>query len=330
MPANAEEIYQLKVTLKETSPPIWRRFLVKSDTTLDTLHQILQVVMGWDNYHLHQFNFKDTYYGVPDPSFDFAEVHDENQFEIRQLLKRVKQKLTYEYDFGDSWEHEVLLEKRLPVDENVTYPLCVEGKRACPPEDCGGVWGYDGFLEIIRDENHPEHEEMLEWAGGSFDPEAFDLEPVNEMLQGIEPRRRVTFGHLPPRYSFILNPHQELRCSRCAGCDELTKLRKFVLLIHIDELGFIALGKTSRFCPDCDVLIVHQDELEAELADKLNQIAPQAVGNDYFVIGTVERQFWRRGLKGETQELEEMRQHTADFAEMLELVYEPGGWYPSE
>ena len=109
------------------------------------------------------------------------------------MVSRVKDKLIYEYDFGDSWEHELLVEKILPLDEAKRYPVCLTGKRACPPEDCGGIWGYVSFLEVIHDPEHPEHEEMLEWVGGACDPEAFDLDEVNVELQRLtssEVRRR--------------------------------------------------------------------------------------------------------------------------------------------
>ena len=104
---------------------------------------------------------------------------------LQQVVSRVKDKLIYEYDFGDSWEHELLVEKILPLEEGKRYPVCLTGKRACPPEDCGGIWGYASLLEAIRDPEHPEHEEMVDWVGGEFDPEAFDLDEVNRELQNL-------------------------------------------------------------------------------------------------------------------------------------------------
>lgn len=178
------QIYQLKITLRDSKPPIWRRVQVPNDVSLGKLHRIIQEAMGWSDYHLHQFRLRETYYGVPDPD-DFHEVKDEKTVKLSRLVSRPKAKLLYEYDFGDSWEHEILLEKILPPDPGVQYPVCITGKRACPPEDCGGVWGYDSFLEAIQNPNHPEHDEMLEWIGGSFDPEAFDVETVNKALRRI-------------------------------------------------------------------------------------------------------------------------------------------------
>ena len=181
-PASPNQIYQLKITLKDSKPPIWRRVEVPDTVTLAQLHQIIQVAMGWYDSHLHQFTVGRAHYGVPDPD-DFEEVRDERRVTLDQILTGPKQKLVYEYDFGDGWEHVVLLEKAVPPEPGVPYPRCTAGKRACPPEDVGGVWGYESFLEAIRDPQHPEHAEMLEWVGGEFDPELFDLAAVNKALR---------------------------------------------------------------------------------------------------------------------------------------------------
>jgi hypothetical protein len=177
-------VYQLKVTLQDTKPPVWRRVLVTADTNLAQLHSILQVVMGWEDGHLHQFIVGDVYYGMREPDFGFGrEVRDESSVKLSQIATSEKTKFTYEYDFGDSWYHQILIEKILPVEECVRYPVCIKGKRACPPEDIGGVWSYESFLNIISDPDHPEHEGMLDWVGGEFDPEKFDLEAVNKELK---------------------------------------------------------------------------------------------------------------------------------------------------
>ncbi|MBI1881343.1 MAG: plasmid pRiA4b ORF-3 family protein [Chloroflexi bacterium] len=181
------DIYQIKVTLRDSKPPIWRRIQVPSDINLGKLHRILQVVMGWTDSHLHQFIVGGTYYGEPDPDYQDMgmEMRDEKRVKLNQFVRGEKSRLRYEYDFGDSWEHELLVEKILPPEPGVRYPLCLTGKRACPPEDVGGVWGYPDFLEAIKDPKHPEHEDMLEWVGGEFDPEAFDLDEVNEALRHV-------------------------------------------------------------------------------------------------------------------------------------------------
>jgi hypothetical protein len=178
-------IYQLKVTLNGSKPPIWRRLLVPGNINLGSFHIVLQIVMGWTNSHLHQFILGRTMYGIPDDEFggDFGlEIEDENKYKLSQLLKKEKDSLKYEYDFGDGWEHKIILEKILPYESSVKVPSCIKGKRACPPEDCGGIWGYQDLIEVINDTSHPEHEEMLEWLGGDFDPEYFDVNEINEIL----------------------------------------------------------------------------------------------------------------------------------------------------
>jgi hypothetical protein len=179
--AGSGPIYQIKVTLQETKPPIWRRVHVDANMTLPRLHDVIQVAMGWTDSHLHRFFVGDVEYGQPDPEFE-DEMRSEQRVKLAQLVTTEKAWFGYEYDFGDSWNHKIVLEKILPPDPAARYPHCVAGKRACPPEDVGGVWGYSDFLDAIRDAAHPEHDDMLEWCGGAFDPESFSLEQVNEAL----------------------------------------------------------------------------------------------------------------------------------------------------
>lgn len=176
--------YQLKISLKGSKPPIWRLFLVEDSIKLDQLHIVLQIVMGWTDSHLHQFIYQGAFYGVPDPEYDFMdmEVHDEAKFRISHFLKKEKESVGYEYDFGDGWNHKITLEKILPFDSELTIPVCLKAKGACPPEDVGGIWGYYDFLEALEDKEHPEHESYKEWVGGNFDPEAYDIGDVNEGL----------------------------------------------------------------------------------------------------------------------------------------------------
>ncbi len=136
------------------------------------------------------------------------------------------------------------------------------------------------------------------------------------------------FGQLPPRYSFMLNPYETERLSKCPKCSRLTKLRKFALLIHIDDWGIISLGKTCRYCPHCDLIMAHQDELEHELANNLTFINPDAIGNDFFVLGTVDMEVWSQGLKS-GNDFDTVLKHTADFKKHFDLIVEPGGWYPA-
>jgi hypothetical protein len=182
--SKSQSIYQLKVTLNDSKPPIWRRVLVPENITLYELHEIIQTVMGWGNYHLHMFTIAGQIYGDPeDDEFGDLGTKNEKRYRLSQFVSREGFKFRYEYDFGDSWLHDLIVEKILPVEKEMRYPVCIKGKRACPPEDVGGVWGYDDFLEAIADPEHEEHDEYMEWIGGDFDPEAFDLDEVNQLLQ---------------------------------------------------------------------------------------------------------------------------------------------------
>ena len=183
--------YQVKITLEHISPPVWRRVLVKSDTTLETLHRIIQTVMPWDGGHLHEFEINRLRYGPQDEDFGTEPDYDEADTRLFEVLGQVKAKGRYEYDFGDSWRHEILIEKLLELDETRAYPLCMDGRRAGPPDDCGGPWGYGETLEALGNPEHPEHEERLEWFGEEFEPEVFDLEAVNRGLAFLRAKRKV-------------------------------------------------------------------------------------------------------------------------------------------
>ena len=183
--AARNEIYRLKVTLDGMAPPIWRRIEVAGTTTLEELHFIIQDVMGWTNSHLHDFAIGRNHISEPadGPGFDFSPPRNSGEdVAVSQLGLRVKGKLTYTYDFGDSWTHTVLVEAIEHREPKVNYPRCTAGRRACPPEDCGGIWGYANMLEALADAKHPSHENMVEWIGTDFDAEAFDLEQVNKMI----------------------------------------------------------------------------------------------------------------------------------------------------
>jgi hypothetical protein len=182
-PEALDRIYQIKVSLMDLKPPVWRRILVPSSITLERLHEVLQVTLGWTDSHLHQFVAGGRDYGVPDPDFDFDDrMLNEHGVPLSELLKKEKDCIRYDYDFGDGWEHKVQLEKVFPFDANILLPKCIKGRRSCPPEDVGGTWGYQEFLKAIGDPSHPEHDGYVEWIGGTFDPEHFDLDQVNEML----------------------------------------------------------------------------------------------------------------------------------------------------
>lgn len=174
-------IYQIKVTMKYIRPPVWRRFMIASTENLADFHLALQIVMGWTDSHLHEFVKGKDRYGVPDEDFP-SDIHDESEFRIDQVLKQEKDKLLYTYDFGDGWDHDVVLEKILPFDTQTKLPTCLKGSRACPPEDVGGAPGYEMLLEALADPDHPEHTDILEWLEEPFDPEHFDLDEVNDLL----------------------------------------------------------------------------------------------------------------------------------------------------
>jgi len=175
--------YRLKITLRGSKPPIWRRVIVPADITLDRLHDVIQTAMGWYDSHLHAFDIG----GV---RFDYrresawaleSEALDETQYRLGELVNREKAKFTYEYDFGDGWEHSILLEKIIPPILEPKMFTCTAGKNACPPEDCGGLWGFYQRLAALNDPDDEYHEETMEWMG-EFDPEAFDRARVNAAL----------------------------------------------------------------------------------------------------------------------------------------------------
>jgi hypothetical protein len=178
-------IYQLKVTLEGVRPRVWRRLLVPGVITLNELHDVLQVAMGWTHSHLHRFTIGDADYGAPDDEgFGY---HDERRHRLADVA-REKDRFIYEYDFGDSWSHEILVEKVFAPEPGARYPRCLAGARACPPEDCGGAWGYREFLAAIKDPAHEDHAEMVEWAGEGFDPEAFSAKAVDAALSAASRR----------------------------------------------------------------------------------------------------------------------------------------------
>lgn len=189
-------IYQIRVSLNEIQPPIWRRLQVPGSMRLSTLHETLQIVMGWEGYHLHSFKIGGQRY--TDPAFDEhgeLEMEDEGLYELSELVKKEGQRFIYEYDFGDSWRHTLRVEKFLPAEKDAQYPRCTGGKRAGPPEDVGGPMGYRDFLQAIADPKLPEHHEYLTWIGGAFEPEAFDLPNINRTLgEVIRERGAEPFG----------------------------------------------------------------------------------------------------------------------------------------
>ncbi|MBI2323981.1 MAG: plasmid pRiA4b ORF-3 family protein [Chloroflexi bacterium] len=185
-----DDVFQLRVSLMGINPPIWRRVLVPQDVTLPQLHVILQIVMGWTNSHLHQFKVGDVVFAEPHQEHEPGPI-DYRRITLNQIAPRRGSTCVYEYDFGDSWDHLIAVADELPV-ETVSFPVprCLEGERACPPEDCGGAYGYADLLRALRSPRHPEHDGSIEWLGPDFDPERFDLERVNDGLARFAPRPR--------------------------------------------------------------------------------------------------------------------------------------------
>ena len=181
---NNRVLYQLKVTLQEIPPPVWRLIQMWEDATLAQLHRTLQIVMGWEDCHLHEFAIGRRIYSVPDPDDDLyeREVIDESRVRLKEVLQRVGTRFEYLYDFGDSWRHDLRLEAIVLPDPEASYPRCLAGERRAPPEDVGGSSGYEDYLEAMADLGHEEHENVLQWRG-PFDPEAFSLTAVNQQLQ---------------------------------------------------------------------------------------------------------------------------------------------------
>jgi hypothetical protein len=185
-------LFQFKIALLGIKPPIWRRIQVH-DCTLDKLHEHIQTAMGWTNSHLHIFDIKGKSYGDPDLLEDEFEYTDSTTTMLSGVLPKTRKRLAikYSYDFGDSWEHEVLFEGCPPMEKNAKYPVCLEGERACPPEDVGGVWGYQEFLAAIADPKHEQHRELLRWCG-KFSPDKFDAEEATKaMKKGLPDWRKM-------------------------------------------------------------------------------------------------------------------------------------------
>ena len=193
-----DHVYQFKITLQGIRPPIWRRIHVPETYSFWDLHVAIQDAMGWEDYHLHQFTITDpstdmkVEIGIPAEGFDVV-LDMENlpgwKQKIAEWFSTENSVAEYTYDFGDNWEHNVKLEKILPKEVEATYPRCIGGKRACPPEDCGGVWGYEEMLDIVADKTHEDYEETIEWLGDDFDQEHFD---VNEITFDDPAKRRKT------------------------------------------------------------------------------------------------------------------------------------------
>jgi hypothetical protein len=176
-------IYQLKITLLDVEPAIWRRLHVPADLRLSDLALVLITSMGWENSHLHQFTIGRVRYAEPDPDGELGETVDEASVTLREIVANRTATFRFLYDFGDDWDHTVKIE-RLDVEPlpGVDYPTCISGERACPPEDCGGVPGYLNLLKALNDPTHEEHQELRSWVGPRFNAAAFNVTKLNAAL----------------------------------------------------------------------------------------------------------------------------------------------------
>lgn len=198
--ATRAPVLQLRVSLEGIAPAIWRRLQVPGSGNLGWLHAVIQVAMGWKNSHLHRFVVGKRLYAAPSVDLDEFEdgprVLNEDKTAIMEVAPHVKRTFVYEYDLGDSWDHRITVEKILDPDPaRATVAQCLDGERACPPEDCGGAYGYADLLETIMDPKHEEYESMMEWLGGRFEPEVFDRDKTNKYLRKLK-WPRTTVGQL--------------------------------------------------------------------------------------------------------------------------------------
>ena len=180
-----DQIYQIQIVLRGSKPKIWRRILIPSDFPLFDLHEVIQISMGWKNSHLHQFEKDNTYYILKtegDAFWDERNKIDYKGLKVSDLLTKKHDKITYQYDFGDRWEHDIFLEELVEVDPKIIYPFCVDGKMSCPPEDCGGIHGYNEIMAILKNPEHKYYENYKDWLDEDFDPEYFNKDEVNKKL----------------------------------------------------------------------------------------------------------------------------------------------------
>jgi hypothetical protein len=171
-------IIQLKIILKGTRPEVWRRLQVPANFTMRKVHEALNAAMGWECSHLHSFHIGGKTIGNTEFD-DMGEMLNDKKVHLMDVVNKTK-KFEYNYDFGDGWQHDVVVEKTLKPGPNEKYPICLDGKNACPPEDCGGIWGFEEFKQAVADPKHPQHSEMLEWYGERYEPTLFDPNIVNK------------------------------------------------------------------------------------------------------------------------------------------------------
>lgn len=191
-----DSCHLLRIVLVDVEPAIWRELMVPSAIRLDRLHAVIQVAMGWENEHLHEFvvgTMRDgrrfgPRRGSGDSLFGAPDTEDEGRFTLAQIAPSKGNKFRYVYDFGDDWQHQISVKSVVPADPSLKLPCCIGAARTCPPEDCGGPWRYPEMLLALADPLHEDHEETLDWIGDEFDPEAVDLDRINAELSDLAAR----------------------------------------------------------------------------------------------------------------------------------------------
>jgi hypothetical protein len=179
-----QPVFQLRIRLEGVEPPVWRRLLVPGGAKVAKLHDMFQAAMGWTNSHLHSFTIGEHLYGMQFDDYPDEEL-DEQEYTVVEALRGDIRRFTYDYDFGDGWEHEVVVEDSTWSPLTLKHAVCVDGQNACPPEDVGGAGGYALFLDALADPTHEEHDSFLAWVGYRFNPTAFELAAANAALQRV-------------------------------------------------------------------------------------------------------------------------------------------------
>lgn len=253
------DLYQFKVSLRGISPQIWRQIQVWEDYTLAQLHRVLQVAMGWENYHLYEFRIAGTMYRDPHPENE-PEILNAKRTRICNVLPGVGAEFEYIYDFGDYWQHELVLEAILPPSPDTLYPRCIAGERSCPAEDVGGAGGYEDYLQAMADPSHDQHEDMMAWRG-PFDPEAFSIAKVNKQLEKkVRPvrRRAVNDPHAP---KLKLSPEAQNLVKAIVSRSEFSQTKR--IRIKPDERVPLELSQRER------ELILEHTLADNELTNRL-------------------------------------------------------------
>ncbi len=186
-----QEIIQLNISLTHSIPLIWRQILVTKDITFFELHHIIQIVMGWDNYHMFEFDLEGYRIGEVDENeksngYGSDQVLDSRDVTLNDIISQQKDIITYMYDFGDGWRHQIKVEKFHNIDKTIKYPTCIDGQMNCPPEDCGGIHSFYHYVDVLKNKKHPEYKEITQWIGKKYNIEQFDKEKVNRKLRKLD------------------------------------------------------------------------------------------------------------------------------------------------